>query len=363
VLIGRATNSVIKRGILRRLPHQTETASSGSSSVVLEPVAEPREFPHKVLSRLTGFSDTEFGERLEKLQDLEIAKFDATKRVTADNAYVLAALSALVYESPQDQVRFLESQPAVRTFTFLDSSDNSELGHQAPDTGTQLSLYEMDDAVIVSARGTVFATDGPGFFDREWEDFLNNINTYPVDNDDGSAKVHEGFKDAADGIWEQLKPHLSKAIGEGKKLHFTGHSLGGSVATHLCSRTHSELDTPIQSLTTFGGPATGWGGQKSYLERTGVADASLRFTTSGDPTVWAVPGGRHAGQEAYFNRAGQLAPGEGWNLKDRICSITWDNISDGRHPIAHHHSLNYCSLIDQNREMLDHWPEEAILLA
>ena len=178
-----------------------------------------------------------------------------------------------------------------------------------------------------------------------------------MDNYHESALVHEGFKTAADGIWEQLKPHLRKALDEGKKLHFTGHSLGGSVATNLASRTHLELGEKLQSLVTFGGPATGWNGQKHHLEATGVAEASIRFTTSGDPTVWAVPGGRHAGDEAYFNREGELSKGQGWNMEDRFLSIVWNNIKEGRHPIAHHHTLNYCNLIDENRELLDHWPQ------
>lgn len=357
MLVTRTSHRLFQRGMARLLP-PSRGADSITDSVVLTPVAEEREFPHKTLERLTGYSAAEFGERLEKLEELDIGTFDASKKVSSNNAYVLAALSALVYESPQDQIEFLESQPAVKSFTFLDSVHNPQLGHHAPDTGTQLSIYELDDALIVSSRGTVFATEGPGFLDREWQDLLNNINTYPVGNYNESAFVHQGFKEAADGIWEQLRPHLEQGIGEGKKLHFTGHSLGGSVATNLASRTHLELGQKVRSLVTFGGPATGWNGQKRHLEQTGVADASLRFATSGDPTVWAVPGGRHAGDEAYFNRQGDLSLGRGWNTGDRLFSIVWDNMSRGRHPIAHHHTLNYCNLIDQNRELLDNWPED-----
>lgn len=359
LLIRQTTHSALKKISERILPNSPSGESF--SHDIQDVVDEPREFPHKTLERLTGYSEAEFGPRLEKLEELDLGKFQPDLKVGADNAYVMAALSALVYESPQDQIAFLESQPAVKNFTFLDSASNAEAGVDAPDTGTQLSLYQMDDALIVSARGTVFATEGPGFFDREWEDLINNVNTYPVDNYDHSAKVHEGFKKAADGIWGQLKPHLIEAASQGKKIHFTGHSLGASVATHLATRTHLELSTKVKSLVTFGGPATGWFGQEKHLEQCGVADASIRFAASGDPTVWAVPGGQHAGDEAYFNRGGELELGEGWNIQDRFLSMTWDNVVQGRHPVSHHHTLNYCNLIDQNRELLDNWPPGILL--
>jgi Lipase (class 3) len=348
----------ISIGVAKAL-HKTRLGLSPKTSDLGEPTDRvcfaKGEFPHATLERMTGFSEDAFEDQLEALESVDFGRFESGSKVSADNAYILAASAALVYESPAAQRDFLSTQTAVKGFTFLDSVDNERLGIEAPDTGTQVSLYETEDAVIVSTRGTVFATEGPGFFDREWQDFLNNINTMPVDNYDDSAVVHAGFKEAADGIWTQLRPHLLKAKRAGKALHLTGHSLGASVATHLADRMNLELGKKPTSLITFGGPAVGWSGQKKHLESTGLGDRTLRFAASGDPTIWSVPGGRHAGPEAYFDRHRELTRGEGWNLKDRFMASTIDNISQRRHPIEHHHPLNYCGLVRENRDILEQW--------
>lgn len=308
-------------------------------------------FPSATLSRLTGYSDQAFSEQIEDLAQIDFADFDPSSGVTADNAYLLAASAALVYESEADQAAFLAAQPAVTNFRFLDSENNSD----HPDTGTQVSLYETRDALIVSIRGTVFATDGPSWFDREWEDVINNMNAWPANSEDSAAWVHSGFKNAADGIWEQLEPLLEQAAQQGKSLHFTGHSLGAAIATHLADRTLQRLRQKPASLTTFGGPAVGWGGERDHLQNSGIAEQTVRFASSGDPTIWAVPGGRHAGPEAYFGRDRELSREEGaWNVLDRGLTH-WDDMVGLRHPIEHHHPFNYCKLVAENREALDHW--------
>ncbi len=311
-------------------------------------------FPHAALSRLTGYNQESFAQSLEDLAQVDFAEFEADKCVDAENAYLLAAAAALVYESPQAQADFLAAQPEVTSFQFLDSGDNEKLGHQTEDTGTQVSLISTDDALIVSARGTVFAQDGQGYMDREWEDVLNNINVVPRPNYNYSALVHSGFKKATDGIWEQLKPHLEQAAASGKALHFTGHSLGGAIATNLSDRTQVECHKEPTSLVTFGGPAVGWDASRAHLENSGIGERSLRFADSGDPTVWAVPGGRHAGPEGFFDRQGHLVDGQGWNILERL-GTAWDDWQLKRHPISHHHPLNYCQRVASNGDVLKTW--------
>lgn len=311
-------------------------------------------FPHSALSRLTGYDQESFAQSLEDLAEVNFAEFEADKCVDAENAYLLAAAAALVYESPQAQADFLAAQPEVTAFQFLDSQDNERLGHQHQDTGTQVSLISTDDALIVSARGTVFAQDGQDYFEREWEDVINNVNVMPRPNYDRSAFIHSGFKNAADGIWEQLKPQVQKAVEEGKALHFTGHSLGAAIATNLSDRTILECQQGPTSLVTFGGPAVGWDGSRSHLENAGIGERSLRFADSGDPTVWAVPGGRHAGPEGLFDREGHLVEGRGWNVLERL-GTAWDDWQLKRHPISHHHPLNYCQRVASNSDVLKAW--------
>ena len=310
-------------------------------------------FPATALARLTGYSEAAFTETLKKLAALDYADFDSGTRITADNVSILAATSALVYETSADQTNFLAAQPAIKSFALLDSENNESLGIPFDDTGTQVGVYETDGALIVAARGTVFATDSPGFLDREWEDVWNNLSAYPSTDENSQAWVHAGFKRATDGIWEQLKPHLERARTQGKAVHFTGHSLGAAVATHLAHRALQRLRIQPTSLTTFGGPAIGWGDHKEFLDGS-LGDRTLRLASSGDPTIWAVPGGRHTGTEGYFDRNRELHEGEDWNVLDRTLTLA-DDIRGLRHPIEHHHPLNYCKLVEENRAVLDQW--------
>ena len=50
---------------------------------------------------------------------------------------------------------FFKNQAAVKKFEFLDSKNNAARGVCAPDTGTQVSLIETDDALIVASGGRV----------------------------------------------------------------------------------------------------------------------------------------------------------------------------------------------------------------
>ena len=70
------------------------------------------------------------------------------------------------------------------------------------------------------------------------------------------AMVHQGFRQAALGLWRQLGPVLLQLIPENEAdVVFTGHSLGS--ATALLCAVHFQASVPWQqhqSIITFGGP-------------------------------------------------------------------------------------------------------------
>ena len=162
------------------------------------------------------------------LDRVDLGKFQAHKTFTPGNAASMAALATLAYSAPADQKRHLARQPAIESIHLLDSKNNRKLGIEAPDTGTQLTVVETCDALLVAARGTTppwIANVGKDT-ELQWQDYVDDIDTVPVRNYDSSADVHAGFKDAADGIWGQVSPLLQQAAAAHKAIHISGHSLG-----------------------------------------------------------------------------------------------------------------------------------------
>ena len=308
-------------------------------------VHAPIPFPRKTLENLQGYREEALQKPLEEMASLDFSDFDAQAIRSANNSKLLVACSALVYENEADQRAFLAHQGAVKDFHFLDSEHNARLGIEAPDTGTQLSVTELEEAVLVSARGTVLCSEGAGFWDRDWQDVLNNLSCWPTRNYADNAWVHAGFKRATDGIWEQLKPHLESAAALNKKIHFTGHSLGAAIALHLADRTWRELQQRPGSVVTIGGPAAGWGGHRKHFEESGLSARVTRFVDSFDPIVPAVLLGQHPGAEGYFNHRNELE----WSLGgchflDRT-RVALRDLGTLNYPMQHHHPVNYFELV------------------
>lgn len=250
---------------------------------------------------------------------VDIGKFRATKVFTPTNAATMAALATMAYSTPEDQKKHLDEQPAVKGYRFLDSKDNAKLGIDTPDTGTQVSVVETDKALLVAARGTTppwFASPGAEN-QAQWQDYLSDIATVPVQNYNASGLVHSGFKEAADGIWGQLKPILQTAHETHKAIHLSGHSLGAAIALQLGDRMKEELGYLPQSVTRTGGPNIGWGDENKHLVHNGLAARTTNFVNNTDPVPLVLPKGVSSGQTVYFNRNGAAELEGGPHVVDR----------------------------------------------
>lgn len=104
------------------------------------------------------------------------------------------------------------------------------------------------------------------------------------------ALIHEGFQDAAVGLWKELaNPLLSKIQEEGvESIIFTGHSLGAATAlltsVHYSTAMSSSSSSP--AIITFGGPKFCNGVLARYL-RNDVLHGShiLHFVHDRDPIL------------------------------------------------------------------------------
>ena len=254
------------------------------------------------------------------LDQVDIGSFQPDKVFTRNNAEILTALATAAYAAPEDQEAHLDKQGAVRSFHFLDSANNEKLGIHAPDAGTQVSVVETDKALLVAARGTQPPWLGNLGKEDEfaWNDLGSDLDAVPVSNYDGSALVHEGFKRQADAIWDQLSPYLQTAIASHKEVHLAGHSLGAAVALELADRMHDQLGVLPESVMRMGGPDIGWGDEKKHLDQIGLSDHTINIVNGGDPVPLALPKGKAAGSEIYFDRNGAADTSGGSHVFDRV---------------------------------------------
>lgn len=111
-----------------------------------------------------------------------------------------------------------------------------------------------------------------------------------------SANVHEGFETAL----KRVLPHIRKWV-EGYangvkgmwqvpsdwKLLFTGHSLGGALAT--LAATHAEVEgwrRRVDAVVTYGSPRVADGNLSSWWQRRGLCKKLLRVNVHNDVVHW-----------------------------------------------------------------------------
>lgn len=192
---------------------------------------------------------------------------------------LMAELSMLAYLPPE------KAAPAVRKIGFPDSMFFHQKGAQA------YWFQSPWDAVIV-CRGTE---------PHDWHDIRANVNLW-MEVAETVGKVHRGFKREMDRLWPRLEQAL---VRNRKPLWFTGHSLGGAMATICAGRCKmSYIKSNPEELYTYGSPRVG---NQQYVQFTRLRHH--RWVNNNDivptvPPTWL--GYRHCGQEWYLNFSGQL---------------------------------------------------------
>ncbi len=116
------------------------------------------------------------------------------------------------------------------------------------------------------------------------------------------GRVHRGFKREADRLWEPLEKLLKEIS---KPIWFTGHSLGGALATINAGRcVLSPIPARPEGLFTFGSPRVG---NRRFINF--VKLNHYRWVNNNDivtrlPPRWV--GYRHAGRELYLDAYGKV---------------------------------------------------------
>ena len=204
----------------------------------------------------------------------------------------MALFSALVYLSDDKSLvkSYLKKYNGVAYFYDCDD--------------TEAMIFKTGKSIIVSFRGTE---------PTEMKDVMTDLNIIPRKGEKQGI-VHSGFANALDKIWDNVQFTIDRIYRRGDTVYFTGHSLGGALATVAAARSKY-----IGQVYTFGQPRVG---NKEYAKN--VKSKIYRHVAGAD-IVPSVPLGliyRHMGQ-CYFVEDGCAPIKSDWRftLKRMKCRI------------------------------------------
>ncbi len=199
--------------------------------------------------------------------------------------------------------------------------------------GTQVYCWNDGAIACVAFRGTE---------PTQWSDIKADLKIRKVKCPTGF--VHRGFRDALNEVWLQVTDFLVKS----KKEHvfFTGHSLGGALATLAASR----WNTPTTHLYTYGSPRVGG---KNFVKSFKTTER-YRYRNNND-IVTRVPfemiGYKHVSGEGgnfiYFDIDGNVSTNfSRWYMMKQWFKGTFRGVShlkiDGFSDHGVHNYYEYC---------------------
>lgn len=107
--------------------------------------------------------------------------------------------------------------------------------------------YSFKDTIVIAFKGS-----------SSIKDFFYNINTTLITTEDIKGKIHKGFYELlAKGNTVDKLSNLIENYPDETKVVFTGHSLGGALASLMASYCQNKFGSDKISLVTFGSPRVG----------------------------------------------------------------------------------------------------------
>ncbi len=209
-------------------------------------------------------------------------------KLDRDTAYWMARLAKVVYlkqsssnQKPHENNILKDLQAEDPNFISVKGYDNNS---------AQGALIEHQDYLCMTFRGT-----------NELADWLDNINAFATAVLFG--KFHRGFWTSLNDIWEPIFQDYSQLRDAKKRpLFFTGHSLGGAMAT-IAAAHFIQHDWPFTATYTFGQPRA-MARSTARIFNAEAAHRFYRFQNNND-LVTRVPsrlmGYSHVGSYLYIS--------------------------------------------------------------
>ncbi|MCR9295485.1 MAG: lipase family protein [bacterium] len=200
--------------------------------------------------------------------------------------------------------------------------------------GAQAYIMGNQHDYVVVCRGTE---------PSEWNDIRADLNAFMA-MAETVGRVHRGFKQEVDDLW----PRLEIALRENDKpLWFTGHSLGGAMATICAGRCKlAEIASNPEGLFTFGSPRVG---DRRYINF--VKIPHYRWVNNNDIVCRVPPrwlGYKHSGQEMYLDSQGNYRRISTWGrFWDRLRGTLMGMRSFEFDQLADHSMTRYIQYIQR----------------
>jgi triacylglycerol lipase len=198
-----------------------------------------------------------------------------TEDFVPDNALVMMWMAQLAYETAhEDKVGRILASWRMNKRAFA-SND--------PITG-----LPPRSACVVVAGGlgaTIVAFSGTD--PLKIEDWITDFTPQRTPND-----LHKGFEEAVDTVWPRVEAAIKARTDSEAKLFFTGHSLGGALATIGAARAAT---MGVTAVYTFGGPRVGG---DDFFKGYALGEHTYRLVHGGDIVATVPPkigGFRHVG--------------------------------------------------------------------
>ncbi len=216
-----------------------------------------------------------------------------TTKLDAGNAYWMARISNAIYmkRSASD-----EHPDEAAILHNLKAEDPGFMSVKGADTNSsQAALIAHQDYLCMVFRGT-----------NELADWLDNINAFRTRVLFG--EIHRGFWNSVEDVWDVIHDAYVRLREESKRpLFFTGHSLGGAMATVAAAR-FLHQDLPFTSVYTYGEPRA-LGREASRIYNAEAGRRHYRFQNNED-IVTRVPsrlmGYSHVGTCLYIDSDQQI---------------------------------------------------------
>ncbi len=170
--------------------------------------------------------------------------------------------------------------------------------------GAQAYIFGNDNDRVIVCRGTE---------PNDWNDIKADLDLATVIAET-AGRVHRGFQREVNDLWPRLEVALASNT---RPIWFTGHSLGGAMATICANRCQiSYIQSNPRALYTYGSPRVGTGPYVNYVQYEAYRWVNNNDIVTRVPPWWL--GYRHKGQEVYLNADGEIRQLTAWQrTKDR----------------------------------------------
>lgn len=234
-------------------------------------------------------------------------------------AWIMAECSRLAYypfEQDRDSIIGPLQQGGFELCDFFDQG------------GTQAYLAKRDDLAVLAFRGT----------QKDYRDILADIKFRMYRNPDGS-RIHRGFGAAFSYVMEDAKEAIDR-LGPDIPLYFTGHSLGGALATIATAQLANDQ---VAACYTFGSPRVG---NTEFSRMLKIPVYRIVNTTDIVARVpLMVTGYIHVGDLRFLTRDGQLLSSP--NLFFTEPGFFFSLVLQSKIPFTDHRIIGYSNKLAQ----------------